>query len=106
MQRSYRCLKTFYFLSEGARCGASQKKSPRDSTKRTARGLLLFSDVPQIAAYHKKLLEGVEYKVKLSILVRNKIVFERETTPRVDTTYTLLELVDINIGVAILLETR
>jgi hypothetical protein len=59
------------------RCGASQKKSPRDSTRRTARGLLLFSDVPQIAAYHKKLLEGVKYKIKLSILVRDKVVVDR-----------------------------
>jgi hypothetical protein len=61
--------------------------------------------VPQIATYHKKLLEGVEDKVKLSILVRDEVVVERETSPRVDTTYTLLELVNINIGIAILLET-
>ena len=49
----------FYFLSEVVRCGALQKKSPRDSTKRTARGLLLFSDVPQIAAYHKNYSTGM-----------------------------------------------
>ena len=31
------------FLSEVVRCGASQKRSPRDSTKGTARGLLLLA---------------------------------------------------------------
>ena len=35
-------------------CGASQKKSPRDSTKSYSPRTLTFSDVPQIAAYHKK----------------------------------------------------
>ena len=47
----------------------------------------------------------MEYKVKLTILVWNEVVVERKSSPRVDTTYTLLELININIGVAILLET-
>ena len=42
-----------YFLAEVARCGASQKRSPWDSTISTAQGDS-FWDVPQIAAYHKK----------------------------------------------------
>ena len=45
---------TYNFLSEVVRCGASQKKSPRDSTKSYSPRTLTFSDVPQIAAYHKK----------------------------------------------------
>ena len=32
-----------YFSSEVVRCGALQKKSPRDSTKHTARGFFTFS---------------------------------------------------------------
>ena len=38
------------------RCGASQKKSPRDSTQSTALGGLSFWDVSQIAAYREKLI--------------------------------------------------
>ena len=38
------------------RCGASQKKPPRDSTQSTALGGLNFWDVPQIAAYREKLI--------------------------------------------------
>ena len=45
-----------YFLEEAVRCGASQKKPSRDSTLSTALDGLIFWDVPQIAAYHKKLM--------------------------------------------------
>ena len=44
-------------MSEAARCGASKKGLPEDSTLSTASGSQLFKHVPQIAAYHKKLLE-------------------------------------------------
>ena len=44
------------FSGEGVRCGASQKKPPRDSTRSTALGGLNFWDVPQIAAYREKLI--------------------------------------------------
>ena len=44
------------FLSEVVRCGTSQKKPLRDSSRPTALSGLSFWDVPQIAAYHKKLL--------------------------------------------------
>ena len=47
------------FLSEGVRCGASQKKPPKDSTRSTALGGS-FWDVPQMChlsqEIHKKLL--------------------------------------------------
>ena len=41
------------------KCGASQKKPSRDSTLSTALDGLIFWDVPQIAAYHKKLMDEV-----------------------------------------------
>ncbi len=41
--------------SEGVRCGASQKKAPRDSTKTYSPWCFTFWDVPQIAPYHVKL---------------------------------------------------
>ena len=44
----------FNFLSEVVRCGISQKKPLRDSTRSTALSGLNFWDVPQIAASHKK----------------------------------------------------
>ncbi len=44
------------FLSEGVRCGASQKKAPRDSTKTYSPWCFTFWDVPQIAPYHAKRL--------------------------------------------------
>ena len=44
-------------LSEAVRCGASKKGLPEDSTKSTASGSQLFKHVPQIAAYHNKLLD-------------------------------------------------
>ena len=44
------------FSGEVVRCGASQKKPPRDSTQSTALGGLNFWDVPQIAAYCEKLI--------------------------------------------------
>ena len=46
------------------RCGASQKKPLRDSTRSTALSGLIFWDVPQIAAYREKLnflSEGVRF---------------------------------------------
>ena len=63
-----------------------------------------FRNVPQIAAYHKKLLEGLKDKLKLLILVRNLVLLAWKTTPRVNTTYTHLSLVDINVGITVLLE--
>ncbi len=42
-------------LSEVVRCGASQKRPPKDSTLRYSLGRFTFRDVPQIAAYHNKL---------------------------------------------------
>ena len=47
----------FNFLSEGVRCGASQKKGLRDSTEAYSPKVFTFRDVPQIATYHKKLLD-------------------------------------------------
>ena len=41
------------FLSEIVRCGTSQKKPTRDSTMTYSPSRFKFSDVPQIAAYHK-----------------------------------------------------
>ena len=38
-----------YFLSKGVRCGASQKKTPRDSTRSTARGVLLLGNATDCA---------------------------------------------------------
>ena len=61
--------------------------------------------MPQIAAYHKKLFEGTNHKLKLLILIRKTILLAWKSAPRVDTTYTHLSLVDIEIGVAILLKT-
>ena len=52
--------------SEAVRCGASQKKPPKDSTNSTALGGLNFWDVPQIAAYHDKRLFGVRYRASLT----------------------------------------
>ena len=49
------------------RCGASQKKPPKDSTFSTALGGS-FWDVPQIAAYHKKLLDAYAIKDEIYIL--------------------------------------
>ena len=43
-------------VGEGVRCGASQKKAPRDSTKTYSPWCFTFWDVPQIAPYHTKLL--------------------------------------------------
>ena len=43
------------FLGEVVRCGASRKKPSRDSTLKYSPGWFTFRDVPQIAAYHKKL---------------------------------------------------
>ena len=42
-------------LSDVVRCGAIQKRLPKDSTYSTALGSLLLGDVPQIATYHNKL---------------------------------------------------
>ncbi|MBR2975609.1 MAG: hypothetical protein IKC57_02040 [Alistipes sp.] len=42
-------------LSKVVRCGASQKKTPRDSTKTYSPRGLTFWDVPQIAAFHDKI---------------------------------------------------
>ena len=98
----YSLLSTLYFLSEVVRCGASQKNSPRDSTKSYSPRTITFSDVPQIAAYHKKLFEGAENKSKLLILILNNILLSWKTTPRVYATYTHLSLVDVDIGVTIL----
>ena len=42
-------------LLEVVRCGASQKRPPKDSTLRYSLGRVTFRDVPQIAAYHNKL---------------------------------------------------
>ena len=44
-----------FLLSKVVRCGASQKKTPRDSTKTYSPRGLAFWDVPQIAAFHGKL---------------------------------------------------
>ena len=44
-----------FLLSKAVRCGASQKKTPRDSTKTYSPRGLAFWDVPQIAAFHNKL---------------------------------------------------
>ena len=94
----------FHFLSEVVRCDASQKKSPRDSTKAYSPRTLTLSDTPQIAAYHKKLLERAKHKLKLSILVRHLILRARESSPRCHATESHMQLIDINIGVTILLE--
>ena len=40
--------------SKAVRCGASQKKTPRDSTKTYSPRGLTFWDVPQITAFHDK----------------------------------------------------
>ena len=56
--KNYSLLTTNYFSSEVVRCGASQKNSPRDSTKSYSPRTITFRDVPQIAAYHEKLLFG------------------------------------------------
>ena len=93
---------TTHFLSEAVRYGASQKNSPRDSTKSYSPRTITFSDTPQIAAYHKKLFEGAENKSKLLILILNNILLSWKTTPRVYATYTHLSLVDVDIGVTIL----
>lgn len=95
----------FHFLSEVVRCDASQKKSPRDSTKAYSPRTLTLSDTPQIAASHKKLLQRAEDKLKLSILINNLIVVEWKSAPRVDATNTHLHFVDIHVGVTILLKT-
>ena len=47
----------FNFLSEGVRCGLSQKKPLRDSTHSTALSGLIFCDGPQMTPYHKKFLD-------------------------------------------------
>ena len=44
------------FLGEVVRCGASRKKPSRDSTLKYSPGWFTFRDVPQMAAYHKKLI--------------------------------------------------
>ena len=44
-----------FLLSKVVRCGTSQKKTPRDSTKTYSPRGLTFWDVPQIAAFHNKL---------------------------------------------------
>ena len=62
---------TSNFLSEAVRCGASQKKHLRDSTSSTARRCLLFSDVPQIAAYHEK--QKLEFKQMRARQTRNPL---------------------------------
>ena len=46
------------FLSEGVRCGASQKRVPRDSTKAYSPWYSTFWDVPQMTPYHKNCLVG------------------------------------------------
>ena len=56
--KNYSLLTTNYFSSEVVRCGASQKNSPRDSTKSYSPRTITFRDAPQIAAYHEKLLFG------------------------------------------------
>ena len=53
MQRSC-CYLKIDFSSEAVRCGASQKKYRRDSTKTYSPTIFTYSDVPQIAAYHEK----------------------------------------------------
>ena len=47
--------------SEVVRCGASQKRVPRDSTKTYSPWYSTFWDVPQIAAYHAKLITPSNY---------------------------------------------
>ena len=42
--------------SEWCRCGASQKRVPRDSTKTYSPWYFTFRDVPQMRRYHVKLL--------------------------------------------------
>ncbi len=54
------------FVSEVVRCGASQKRPPKDSTLRYSLGRFAFSDVPQIAAYHTKLLEDAKFLTNLN----------------------------------------
>ena len=53
------------------RCGASQKKPSRDSTLSTALDGLSFWDVPQIAAYHKKLMDEVFQRLHNITRVKN-----------------------------------
>ena len=65
-------LQEINLLSEVVRCGATQKKPPRDSTKPYSPRRFTFSEVPQIAAYHNKLL-------KLRLQADNKIVVIAET---------------------------
>ena len=43
------------FLSEGVRCGASQKKPPKDSTRSTALGGS-FWDVPQMCHLSQEII--------------------------------------------------
>ena len=52
-------------MSEVVRCGASQKKPPKDSTLMYSLGRFTFRDVPQIAAYHTKLLQNAEFLTHL-----------------------------------------
>ena len=54
------------FVSEVVRCGASQKKPPKDSTLMYSLGSFTFRDVLQIAAYHTKLLEDAEFLTHLN----------------------------------------
>ena len=54
------------FVSEVVRCGASQKKPPKDSTLMYSLGRFTFRDVLQIAAYHTKLLEDAEFLTNLN----------------------------------------
>ena len=53
-------------MSEVVRCGASQKKPPKDSTLMYSLGRFTFRDVPQIAAYHTKLLENAKLLTNLN----------------------------------------
>ena len=46
------------FLSEWCGSGASQKKTPKDSTRSYSLWCLTFRDVPLTRHYHKKLLAG------------------------------------------------
>ena len=48
-----------FLLSKVMRCGASQKKTPRDSTKTYSPRGLAFWDVPQIAAFHNKFMRRI-----------------------------------------------
>ena len=53
------------------RCDASQKKPSRDSTLSTALDGLIFWDVPQIAAYHNKLMDEVFQRLHNITRVKN-----------------------------------